>query len=224
VRQLFIVSLISFLCSCELIVHTDLKLKKIILHLNSASTEPLLTKGKIYFEVSSEKTCNEKKEEYVLILNNYFKNINDARCSNKELKTFFHAKTDIPVYRMQKETESLPELVAFIVDKDKTEVKIGMFLSNSKLGELNRLLSEKYFTAIKPKDIFVNFVLVNNLDKDVAFKTSSVYINDHPLPSEKEIILKQDEDVYIEVSGVLRDYIFENGYYYFLRFHDTVRN
>jgi len=213
-KKILYIIFIIFLVSCEMEVSGNIYLQDLIDTIQNPQ-ENFYTEANVAFEILSDKD----KEKYMNFISNHFKDAKNFRIESRGLKTFIYADIKIPIVLKKNDSQHLAHLISIIVDSiQENEIDFGIYLNKDKFKQLQDYVQEEYLTNLSISDLKIYTKIMNNTKSDATIHLTSVYANQEPVPFPKEFSLKKRDTINIEISNVLRDYIYENDTAIFAKF------
>lgn len=219
-KKIIILSLIFifiFLVSCEIGFSCDLYVKDIV-DISFGVNEICYTDAMFAFQISEE---NEKLEDFI---KQNFRDVENLRVEEDEdYNMYLVFDSKVPVVSLDNisklENKDLFAIVTQKIIKEsiEKEVQFGLFMNKDKFADIQNYIEEEFYSTITMSDLHLFIDLYNNFVPNLKISLNALYVNDEPIISPKDFVLKKDEKMELKLSDVIKDYIYKNDYLLFAK-------
>jgi hypothetical protein len=154
-------------------------------------------------------------------MSEYFKNISKPRIVNKDYYPYLEADIEIPINKINGNHEFQDDgssLINILLKINKDDYEIGLYFNKDKFESLKNIVSEKYYQSLDINEFLFSLKINNDLRTNCIFYPNYIYVDNEPFLSGNSITMKPRDEVNIKLSDILRDYIYLNSNYLFLKF------
>ena len=210
-RITIIVLLFGTLSGCRIDVTTDIFLTD----LKSVAKEKIkdfYAPAEFKLEMSTEKKCNEEKENIGMILNGYFDDIKVKNCISEGTNSFLLVSLVIPVIGVaQHETKkSIIGILSSYYSKSNTyQADIKINLDGLKL--LNKKIKEKYYFDLDFKDSNIIFKFKNDGKSKEKINIQGSFVDGQPYVRYSYVEIGANKSMEIKFSNVKTSHFNKTG-------------
>ena len=205
--------ILVLLVSCKMELGTRIYIADLSDLINSEE-ENFYIKAIIEFEILSE----DKFNETLVFLKKYFKKVENPKIVDRNFDTFLNAEIELPIVKSQKyEFSPTNDLLNITLEAtNENTMELGLYINKTLFHEIKEYISEEYWQTIDIEDMTIYLFINNDLRQKVSVDLHHVYVNNKAVLGQKDIKLARRDEINIKISDLLRDYIYENGFAYFI--------